>query len=314
MIINSVAHYVPEKVVPNEYFLEINGLSDEFIVQRTGIKTRRVTGSGENTNTMAIEAVKASLDSLPFPIQEVDLIIGATYSPYDTVGTLAHAIQQKFDIDKAIVVSISAACSSFVNAVEIAEGYFSTGKAKKAIIVASEHNTYYNNEDNIYSGHLWGDGSAALFLSKEKYSDQDVTILDISTSGLANIDKGPDGVFLRPKDGGILMPDGKNVFLNACKYMAQSTEDILHKNGYTIKDLSYFIAHQANKRITDNVANRLMLNPDQVFTNIEEFGNTGCASSAIAFSQNYHRLKKDDIIVLSVFGGGYSCGSILMKK
>ena len=156
------------KIVPNEYYTKLPGLSDEWIYKRSGIRSRTRTGVSENTNTMSVEATKAAIGRLPYPVKEVDLIVGATYTPYDTVGTLAHAVQRFFDIPEAKVVSISSACSSFLSAIEVVEGYFATNKAHRAIVVASEHNSAYSDDMDEQSGHLWGDGAAALFISKEK--------------------------------------------------------------------------------------------------------------------------------------------------
>lgn len=141
MYINAIGHYLPEGRVPNDYFLNVNGLTEEWIFTRTGIKTRTKAAPTENSNTMAVEAVKNTVDKLPYPITDVDLIIGASYSPYDTVATIAHVVQEAYSIDKAKAVYISSACSSFINAMEIVEGYFASGKASKALVIASEHNT-----------------------------------------------------------------------------------------------------------------------------------------------------------------------------
>lgn len=119
---------------------------------------------------------------------------------------------------------------------------------------------------------------------------------------------------LRPNNGGIRMPFGKDVFQNACIYMIRETEQILNKNSISLNQLKYFIPHQANARITDFVANKLILEPSRVLTNIEQFGNTGSASTPIVLSQNMGKYKQGDIIVLSVFGGGYSSGAVLLKK
>ena len=149
LYINAFAHYLPEGKVPNAYFKDVNGLDDEWIYSRTGIRNRSKALEGENTNTMAVEAVRRLKERLPFPIEEVDLIVAATYSPYDTVRTAAHTVQRVFDIADAKCLSVSSACSSFINALEIAEGYFAMGKATKAIVLASEHNTKYANETDL---------------------------------------------------------------------------------------------------------------------------------------------------------------------
>lgn len=313
MYINAVAHYLPSKVVDNDYFLDVNGLSNEWIFQRTGIKERRRASSNENSNTMGIEAVKAAIPNIPYPVSEVDLIIGATYTPHDTVGTLSHVVQREFNIENAAAVTITSACSSLINAIEIVEGYFALNKATKAIVIASEHNTSYSNDSDEKSGHLWGDGAAALFISKERQCETDMKIESITTKGLGHVGKGPEGVYLLPRTDGIAMPFGKDVFVNACTYMIQSLEEAMSSKGYSFNDITYLIPHQANMRIISQMAHLLDFPQDSIFANIQELGNTGCASTAIALSQNLDKLKKNDLLGITVFGGGYSSGAILVR-
>lgn len=312
MYINSTGYYVPAQRIPNSYFQNINGLSDEWIVKRTGIHTRSKCGPGEGGNSMGLAAIDDALRTLPYDIKEVDLIVSACYSPYDTVATLAHVAQQHYDIDDAKAVYASSACSSFVNGLEIIEGYFAMNKASKALLICSEHNSYYSNESDPKAGHLWGDGAVAFFVSKEPQTDSEPQIRTIYTRGLGNISKGPEGVILRPKEGGIEMPDGRDVFIHACKYMIQALEGVTRPNGLTPATLDYIIAHQANKRIIANVGHQLELSDDHFLNNIEELGNTGSASAALVFAQNRGLFKKGQNIGLTVFGGGYSCGAFLV--
>lgn len=313
MYINAMGHYVPSGRVPNEYFEKVNGLTPDWILQRTGIKTRSKADADENCDTMALEAVDDAITKLPYDIKDVDLIIGAYYSVYDSVATAAHVVQQKYNIQHAKVVYASAACSSFINGLEIAEGYFAMGKATKALIVCSEHNTYYSNEKDPKSGHLWGDAAVAFFVSKERLSDNDIEILDIFTEGLGHIGKGPGGVKLRPGEDGISMPDGRDVFINACRYMIYALNKTLENTGLKKDDITKFITHQANQRIVAQVAHQLEKPLDQFINNIEELGNTGSASAPLVLSQHRGELKKGDIIALMVFGGGYSCGCFIIK-
>ena len=314
MYINSISHYIPKQIIRNDYFKKINGLSEEWILSRTGIQERRKALPKESTNTMANEAVKMALKQLPYSITDIDLIIGATYTPFDTVGTLAHSVQNEFNISDAKAISISTACSSFINAIEIVEGYFATNKANKALIVASEHNTAYYDEKDMQAGHLWGDGAAAVFISKEQLSEKDYQIVDVITKGLGNIGKSVNGVFLRPTNEGIKMPYGKDVFINANKYMISTLLEILEKNKISINDLNYVIPHQANIRIIEHIRKELNISEEKVIVNIHKLGNTGCASTPIAFSQNLDKFKKEDLIGVTVFGGGYSSGAMLVKK
>ncbi len=314
MYINLISHYLPQQIIPNSYFKEVNGLSEEWILNRTGIKERRKALKSENTNTMAEEAVNIAIKKLPYSINDIDLIIGATYSPYDTVGTLAHYIQNQFNISDTKSISVSSACSSFINSIEIVEGYFATNKIEKALVIASEHNTAYHNKMDMQAGHLWGDGAASFFISKKKFSDKDFQILDVNTTGLGNVGKSIEAVMLRPNYGGIKMPFGKDVFIHATRYMVKSINDILLKNKLNINDVDYIIPHQANLKIIENIRVQLGVEKEKVLISIDKLGNTGCASTPITFSQNLHKFKKGDLIVFTVFGGGYSSGAMLVSK
>lgn len=313
MFINSVGHFVPEKVVGNDYFEGIHGFDTNWIYKRTGILERRRTVS-EDVNIMAVNAVNNAIDNLPYDISEIDLIVGATYSPKDTVNTLAHQVQHRLDLNDVMVLTISSACSSFINALEVAETYICAGKAKKVLVVASEHNTAYSNDQDATSGHLWGDGAAAFFVSSERFGEGDIEIKDIKTRGLATVGKSINGVKLEPANDGITMPHGRDVFTWACTYMADIVKDIAANNQLKEEDIDYVIPHQANIRIIENVRKQLGLPKEKVLTNIEKLGNTGCASVAIAFSQNIDKFQKGNKIALTVFGGGYSCGAVLMEK
>lgn len=313
MYINAVGSYVPEGRVNNDYFKDVNGLTNDWITQRTGIQSRSKAGVGENVDTMGIAAIENAIPQLPYDISDVDLIVAAFYSAYDTVATVAHVAQQRYKIEGAKALYLSAACSSFINGMEVIEGYFASGKASKALIICSEHNTYYNNESDPKCGHLWGDGAVAFFVSKDRVSPDDIEVLNIFTEGLGHIGKGPGGVKLRPKEDGITMPDGRDVFIHACKYMIYALQKGMNATGTDISDLKNLICHQANKRIVVQVAHQLDLDFTKFLNNIEELGNTGSTSAPLVFVQNKDKFKKGDLVALMVFGGGYSCGSMILK-
>ncbi|MBD5280704.1 MAG: ketoacyl-ACP synthase III [Bacteroides sp.] len=313
MYINAIGHYVPSGRVANEYFENLNGLEPGWILQRTGISTRSKAAADENVDTMAIDAIENALPKLPYDIKEVDLIVASFYSAYDTVATPAHVAQRHYGIHGAKAVYASSACSSFINGLEIIEGYFASGKATKALLICSEHNTYYSNDKDHKAGHLWGDGAVAYFVSKERQSENDLKILDIFTEGLGDIGKGPDGVKLRPGEDGISMPDGRDVFIHACKYMIYALRHSLENTGLKIEDINKLITHQANKRIVAQVAHQLDKPLDDFLNNIETLGNTGSASCALVLAQNLDKFKKGDKVALMVFGGGYSCGCFIVE-
>lgn len=313
MYINAIGYYVPEGRVDNDHFKEVNGLTSEWIEQRTGIRTRSKAGEGENVDTMALEAVESALPHLPYDIKDVDLIVAAAYCVYDTVATTGHIVQRQYGVEGAKVVYASAACSSFINGMEIVEGYFASGKAKRALLVCSEHNTYYSNESDPKCGHLWGDAAVAYFVSAERISDSDIEIEEVFTEGLGHLGKGPDGVKLRPREDGITMPDGRDVFMYACRYMVYALNKMLEHQDADLSSVSRIICHQANKRIVAQVAHQLDMPMTSFVNNIEELGNTGSASAALVLAQNLDRFGKGDKVALVVFGGGYSCGGMMVR-
>ena len=314
MFINATGYYVPADRVDNEHFRELNGLTSEWIEQRTGILTRSKAKPEENVNTMSLEAVRDALPHLPYDIKEVDLIVSASYSPHDTVATAAHTVQHVYQIAGAKALYLSSACSSFMNALEVVEGYFASGKAKKALLLSADKNSAYYNETDPKAGHLWGDAAAAFFLSKEPVCETDAEILEIYTCCLGDLPKAMEAVHLFPKEGGIAMPEGRDVFMQACTYMPKNVLNLLANHGYTLDDLSYFIGHQANMRIMANIAKQLKLPEEKFLHNIEELGNTGSVSSALVYAQHVNQFKPGDLVALTVFGGGYSTGACLIKQ
>ncbi len=311
--VNHVAHYFPQEVVSNDHFTRLNGLSDEWISERTGIRERRKAGPDEDTNTMAIAAVEALRAGAPYPLDSIDCIVAGTYTPHDTIVTIAHAVQHYVGVPDIPVVSISSACSSLLNALEIVQGYFALNKATRALVVVSDHNTAYNNELDTVAGHLWGDGAAALLVSKEPVGPNDLRVIDVLTGGAATVGKATTGVTLKPVAKGIVMPNGRDVFQWACHYMAQVTRTITERNGHTVEEVAWLIPHQANLRISRNVVKALGLAEEKALSNIEYLGNTGCAGAAIALSENRARLQPGDLTVITVFGGGYSYGAALLQ-
>ncbi|MDR3187642.1 MAG: ketoacyl-ACP synthase III [Prevotellaceae bacterium] len=313
MFINAAGYYIPEKRVPNDYFLAVNGLTDEWIFQRTGIKTRAWATEEETIDYMCIEAVKQALPSLPYSIAEVDLVVFASYSPSDTVATTAHIVQREFGITKAKAFQLSSACSSAVNAMEIIALFFAGGKASRALLLSADRNTTYYNPHDPKAGHLWGDAAAAFFFSKERTRAGEPQVLDVVTHGLGHVGKGKEGVCLEPRKEGIQMHNGKDVFVNGCSYIAGCAQEITAKNGYAIADLTYFISHQANMRIVSHVVQQLGIPEEKSLTNIRELGNTGSVSAMLIFAQHYRRFRANDLICISVFGGGYSAGACLIR-
>ena len=311
--INATGYFIPAERVPNSYFARLHDKPEDWFVQRTGIRTRSRASAKETIDYMSIRAVQDAMKRLPFAIEEVDLIIFASYSPDDTVGTTAHVIQREFSIGNAKTLYVSSACSSALNAIEIVRSFFRTGIASKALVVAADRNSTYSEDNDPQHGHLWGDGAVAYFLSAERFGNGDMEVVDVETHGLGHIGAGPSGVFLRPRTEGTRMPYGRDVFNQACIYIEKCSRDILDRNGLDVASLDWFVSHQANMRIVSHVCRELGLPEERSLNNIQELGNTGCGSSLLALAQNRDKLKSGDNICVATFGGGYSAGAMLLK-
>jgi 3-oxoacyl-[acyl-carrier-protein] synthase-3 len=311
--INSTGYYIPEGRVTAAYFARLHSKPQEWFLGRTGIHTRARANDKETLDLMAVKAVENAMRTVPFPVTEVDLILFASYSPDDTVGTTAHVIQREFNIQNAKVLYVSSACSSALNALEIVASFFKTGIASKALVVAADRNSTYSDDNDPQHGHLWGDAAAASFLSTEQYVAGDLQLVDIETHGLGHVGAGPAGVSLKPRTEGIRMPYGRDVFNQACVYIEKYSREILERNNLTVEQLDWFISHQANLRIVNHVCRELGLPEERTLNNIHELGNTGCGSSLLALAQNRERFKTGEHICIATFGGGYSAAAALLK-
>ncbi len=311
--INATGYFIPEKRIPNSYFALLHDKPESWFTQRTGILTRARAGEKETLDYMSLRAVKEAVRKLPFDVQDVDLVIFASYTPDDTVGTTGHRIQRELGLEKAKVFYLSSACSSALNAIEIARSFFQSGIATKALVVAADRNSTYADDHDPNHGHLWGDAAVPYVLSTESYGPGDLEIVDIETRGLGHLGAGPEGVFLRPRTDGIRMPHGRDVFNQACVYIERFSRNILEHNGLDVASLDWFVSHQANLRIVSHVCKELGLDENRTFNNIRELGNTGCGSSLLALAQNLERVRAGQNIVVAVFGGGYSVGAMLLK-
>lgn len=312
MFIHATGEYLPERVVDNDYFAGLTGRPAAWFEQLTGIRQRRRAGSEENANTMAIAAVADLLERQPEALAGVDLIIGASYTPWDTIATIAHVTQRHFSLHGARAMYLSTACSSFLDALDLAAAYFQSGRSQRALIIAVEHNSLYSSDSDERSGHLWGDGAGAVVVDARPAA-RNLQLFDIHTLGLADRGRGPRGITMAPCDGGLVMHHGKDIFAHACREMAASARALLARHDLTPADLRLVIPHQANKRIIDSVAEDLGLDARQLGMTIGELGNTGCASVAITLHRYLDELQPGELALLVAFGGGYSAAGALLR-
>lgn len=308
----ATSEYIPAQVLDNAELARRSGKDEDWYLRRTGIQRRARTGEHENSGTMAVAAVQALVESGAV-LEGIDLIISACYTPWDTIGTSAHSVQRAFDLHDARAFEMSAACSSFVNALEIASTFLECGRSRRALIVATEHNSLYSDED---TNHLWGDGASAVLLeaSSDGNAAHGFDVLAVQTYGRADLGSGPTAVTMQPRGVGLTMPVGREVFQHACDQMERIGREILDRCGVAAADVALVVPHQANLRIINVVAERLEIPAARVAVTIDVLGNTGSASIPITLHRNAAAVPIGSAVLLVAFGGGYSVGGALLRR
>jgi 3-oxoacyl-[acyl-carrier-protein] synthase III len=313
---------LPEKVLTNFDLEKMVDTSDEWIVARTGIRERRIAAEGEYTSTFASAAALRALEAAGVAASEIDLIVVGTLTPDFPFPSTACIVQQAIGATNASCFDISAACSGFVYALATAEKFIRTGGAKKALVIGAEVLSRIIDWTDRNTCLLFGDGAGAVvleavegengILSTHMHSDGNYwDILYQTGCGSRNpaTQQNLDDRLV------YLTMHGNEVFKFAVRAMAEVAQEALAANGLTSKDVSLFIPHQANQRIVDSVGKRLSLHADQVFVNLDRYGNTSAASIPIALDEAFRagRVKEGDLILLDAFGGGLTWGAVLLR-
>lgn len=321
--ISGVGHYVPEKVLTNSDLEKMMDTNDEWIVSRTGISERHIVSNGEATSHMGIHAIRELLDFTDTDPGEIDVIIVATVTPDRMFPATACLIQEEIGANNCWGFDLSAACSGFLFALNSASRFVESGAYKKVVVVGADTMSSIMNYEDRNTSILFGDGAGAVMV--EPSEEEGFGILD----SLSSID-GSGAEYLYMAAGGsekpathetvdarehFLYQDGRTVYINAVKGMAEVSVQILERNGLEGKDIDLFIPHQANKRIIDSTAKRLGIDESKVLLNIDKYGNTTAATIPLGIYEAVRdgRLKKGDITVLAAFGAGYTLGSTLIK-
>lgn len=321
--ITSVGHYVPDRIIDNKYFENFLDTNDEWIKTRTGISERRRLDKELPTSYMAVRAIQDLLSNRGIGIEEIDLIIVATVTPDMMYPSTACIIQKELGAKNAWGFDILAACSGFIFSLTTAIQFVQNGTHKKVIVVGADKMSAIANMEDRNTCILFGDAAGAVLL--EPTENRETGILDT----IMRID-GEGGKYLYQLGGGSLNPathetvdkrmhfvyqDGKSVFKDAVKGMADISYEIMEKNNITAEQVSYLVPHQANMRIITACAERMGISMEKVMVNIHKYGNTTSATIPTCISEYWKngKVKKDDYLILSSFGAGYTWGSILVK-
>jgi 3-oxoacyl-[acyl-carrier-protein] synthase-3 len=319
--ITGIGAFLPEYRLTNEELSTMVDTSDEWIMQRIGIKERRILKeAGKATSDMGVRAVQELLRKTNTLPEEIDLVICATITPDRPFPATANIICRKAGMYNAWSYDISAACSGFVFALTTGASFIETGKYKKVIIIGADMMSAITDYTDRITCPLFGDGAAAVLLEPTAEAHG---ILDH-----INYTDGKGRHYLHMKAGGSKRPasvetignrehfvhqDGQTVFKYAVSRMADVAVEVMKKNNISPEELAWLVPHQANMRIIDAVARRMQISKEQVMINIQKYGNTTAATIPLCLWDYEKQLKKGDNIILAAFGAGFTWGSVYLK-
>ena len=311
--------YLPERILTNAELASRIDTSDEWIVQRTGIRERHITAEGEFTSHLAIKAARAALHHARLDAQSIDLIVLATSTPDNTFPATAVAVQEGLGINHGAAFDLQAVCSGFVFALATADNFLRAGTYKRALVIGAETFSRILDWTDRGTCVLFGDGAGAVVLEAQteqgKSSDRGVLTTHLRSDGRHKSKLYVDGGPSSTQTVGLLRMEGREVFKHAVGMITDVIVDAFNATGLTADDIDWFIPHQANKRIIDASAHKLHIAPQKVVLTVDLHGNTSAASIplALAVAVKDGRVKKGDLVLFEAMGGGFTWGSALVR-
>ncbi|MET4199336.1 beta-ketoacyl-ACP synthase III [Bradyrhizobium sp. LA6.12] len=312
--------YLPEQVVTNAQLAARIDTSDEWIVQRTGIRERHIAAEGEFTSHLAIKAAQAALSDAGVDAQSIELIVLATSTPDNTFPATAVAVQHALGINHGAAFDLQAVCSGFVFALATADNFLRTGAFKRALVIGAETFSRILDWNDRGTCVLFGDGAGAVVLEAQEQPGKAATDRGIVTTHLRSdgrhkaklfVDGGPSST----QTVGHLRMEGREVFKHAVGMITDVIVDAFQTTGLNADSIDWFVPHQANKRIIDASAHKLHIAPEKVVLTVDRHGNTSAASIPLALSvaRKDGRIKRGDMVLLEAMGGGFTWGSALVR-
>jgi 3-oxoacyl-[acyl-carrier-protein] synthase-3 len=319
--VTGIHAWVPEYRLDNHELSKMVDTSDEWIMQRVGIRERRILkGEGKGTSDLGEMAVKGLLEKTNTSPGEVDLLICATITPDMAFPATANIISDKVGIKNAFSFDIGAACSGFLFALQTGASYIESGRYKKVIVVGADKMSSITDYTDRTTCPLFGDAAGAVLLEP---THEEIGVMDhiLKTDGSGK-------KFLHMKAGGSVKPsshetieakehfiyqEGQSVFKFAVVNMADVAVEIMERNNLRPEDIAWLVPHQANLRIIEATGRRMGLPPEKVMINIEKYGNTTAATIPLVLWEHEDRLRKGEILILAAFGGGFTWGSVYLK-
>jgi 3-oxoacyl-[acyl-carrier-protein] synthase-3 len=311
--------YLPQRILTNAELAAKVDTSDQWIVQRTGIRQRHIAAEGEFTSHLAINAARAALADAGVDAQSVDLIVLATSTPDNTFPATAVSVQNALDIHHGAAFDLQAVCSGFIFALATADNFLRSGAFKRALVIGAETFSRILDWNDRGTCVLFGDGAGAVLLDAQPQSgikpDRGVLTTHLRSDGRHKSKLYVDGGPSSTQTVGHLRMEGREVFKHAVGMITDVITDAFKASGITADDIDWFVPHQANKRIIDASAHKLHIAPQKVVLTVDRHGNTSAASIplALAVAVADGRVKKGDLVLLEAMGGGFTWASALLR-
>lgn len=318
-VVRGVGSYLPARTLTNAELAKQVDTSDEWIVQRTGIRERHIAAEGEKTSDLAVAAAKAALAHAGMSAADIDLIVVATSTPDLTFPATATIVQAELGIQKGAAFDLQAVCSGFVYGMSNADQYLRSGDFNRALVIGAETFSRILDWTDRTTCVLFGDGAGAVVLERTaqpgKREDRGILVSKLRSDGRHKLKLYVDGGPGSTKTVGHLRMEGKEVFRHAVGMITDVIEDAYAATGYSSDDLDWFVPHQANIRIIDGSAKKLGIAPQKVVTTVDKHGNTSAASIPLALSVAVAdgRIKPGHLVLLEAMGGGFTWGSTLLR-
>ena len=314
-VITGVGSYLPDKKLTNFDLEKMVETSDSWIVERTGIRERRIAAPDETTGTLATYAARAALADAGLTGSDIDLIILATTTPDETVPATATKVQQAIGMKTGFAFDIQAACSGFMYALSVADGYIRSGQVRRALVIGADTLSRIVDWTDRNTCVLFGDGAGAVVLEGRSDTESGLMSFILRSDGdYRDILKADGGVSTTQTIGHLLM-NGREVFRQAVERMLGIVPDLLKQNGLTIADIDWLVPHQANIRIIETTAQKLNLSMDKVILTLAEQGNTSGASVAMALCAGVKsgQIRRGDLLLLESMGAGLTWSAGLIR-
>jgi 3-oxoacyl-[acyl-carrier-protein] synthase-3 len=320
--IAGVGSYLPEKILTNAELEKIVETSDEWITTRTGIKERRMAAKDQFTSDMAAEAAKRAMKMAGVSAEQIDLIIVATITPDMPFPATACLVQQKIGAHRAAAFDLEAACSGFIYALEVGQQFIMSRTYDTVLVIGAEKLTSIVDWTNRNTCVLFGDGAGAVVLQNRPNAHGLLTTVMGADGKKSNLIFMPGGGSRRPATVDTvaaklhyLQMEGRETFKSAVQAMCSAAKEALQRCEIDISKIKCVIPHQANRRIIDAVGERLGTTPEQLFINLDRYGNTSAASVVIALDEAVAsgKVRRGDLVLLVAFGGGLTWGAAIIE-